>query len=125
MEDRKDRKDYKKLYWYMQHKYTKDLDSENSKYEDLLKKNNELLNKIEILNTELSKYKNKKYYGEIAKLSKNLDYGFIKEKEYGTIFFHVKNTNKISLKEDYITRYVEFNLIKTSKGYEAANVKII
>ena len=130
--------DYKKLYWHMQHKYKaleeKINETDDSSYEDLILENarlvkaNELLekeNKTLIDNLDNYKGRGKKYMGKILRLSKNYDYGFIHEEKFGTIFFHVKNTDKISLKEDYINKNVEFNLIKSNKGYNAINVEIM
>ena len=127
--------DYKKLYWHMQHKYKKLEEemnnSDDSSYEDLLLENarlvkaNELLEeKNKILTKKLSDFNDKKYIGKIIRLSKNYDYGFIQEKSLGTIFFHVKNTDKESLKNEYIDMYVDFNVVKSDKGYDAINVEI-
>ena len=130
--------DYKKLYWHMQHKYKK-LEEEKDKlddssYEDLLLENARLVKANESLEKEnktlmdnLDNYKGrgKKYMGKILRLSTHLDFGFIHEDKFGTIFFHVKNTDKISLKENYINKNVEFNLNKSDKGYNAINVEIM
>lgn len=106
--------------------------SEGSSYEDLLLENTRLVKKNEsleeqnkILTKKLSDFNDKKYIGKIIRLSKNNDYGFIKEKSLGTIFFHVKNTDKLSLKNEYIDMYVDFNVVKSNKGYDAINVEII
>lgn len=130
--------DYKKLYWHMQHKYKK-LEEEkykldDSSYEDLLLENARLVKANELLEKQNKKLmdnldnyrgRGKKYMGKVLRLSKNLDYGFIDGDKFGTIFFHVKNTDKISLNENYINKNVEFNLIKSDKGYNAINVEIM
>ena len=128
----KQTKDYIKLYWHMHHKcklledkieLLNDSDTK-SKYDDLLSQHIDLIKKNKLLQSDLDGYKIKKYNGKIVRLSKNLDFGFIQNDDYDDIFFHRKNTNKISLNNNDIGCLITFNIIHNEKGYNAVNVHI-
>ena len=95
-----------------------------SKYDDLLSQHIDLIKKNKLLQSDLDGYKIKKYNGKIVRLSKNLDFGFIQNDDYDDIFFHRKNTNKISLNNNDIGCLITFNIIHNEKGYNAVNVHI-
>lgn len=50
-------------------------------------------------------------------------YGFIEQEEQEDIFIHYSNIEKEGYKSLHEGQMVEFDLVKTDKGYQAKNIK--
>lgn len=63
--------------------------------------------------------------GRVKWFNNDKGYGFIEYKDNEDIFVHYSAISQDGYKSLVEGQYVEFNLIKTEKGYQALNVVVI
>ena len=63
--------------------------------------------------------------GKVKWFNNDKGYGFIEYKEGEDIFVHYSTILSDGFKTLVEGQYVEFNLVETSKGYQALNVKLV
>ena len=63
--------------------------------------------------------------GNVKWFSNEKGYGFIEFTEKDDIFVHYSAINQEGYKTLQEGQYVEFNLLETSKGYQALNVTVV
>ena len=63
--------------------------------------------------------------GRVKWFNNEKGYGFIEFTDMEDIFVHYSTINQEGYKTLQEGQYVEFNLLETSKGYQALNVSVI
>ena len=63
--------------------------------------------------------------GRVKWFNNEKGYGFIEYTDKEDIFVHYSTINQEGYKTLQEGQYVEFNLLETSKGYQALNVSVI
>lgn len=66
-----------------------------------------------------------KVRGRVKWFNNEKGYGFIEYKDNEDIFVHYSAINQEGYKTLEEGQYVEFNLLETSKGYQALNVTVV